>query len=777
MISTLLAGLACLFGVANSISEGDKVPSGPQCLSPEFLELHKIIPAIKRPLDLDSVPEGIRLMYLDWDSQNMATILIDIILRECMGYDTTMLFSSGSYSWVKVMAGEKGRDIGVELWDYAPLELKQYSRDGTIQNLGSTGYDGLSGMFGGAYMEDSTWREAYKTAESNDAWSATGSHIKEDFYPFYWEELKAHSALYQDANTMTLKDFLFTTHSAWMGADIDDAASKATGTNYVGTAWELQRSNQAALTLTSATWPDPDNRDADFVQWIPPQCDTPTKRAAGCFPVVLMKTSWDRNVVQIQIQNMDLPMWVEWWGYSGDVASSFPNPYRDVVNLMIKLQKPFWFFWYEPDAWLSNMLEEGIVKRLQYPVATDYCWRVYNTTNGALLGTMEDTSGSTIDCDCKPQMLWKLIFSETFNKRVNTDVYNFMKNIEISQMVTTEFFVLQKLYPDWPLHDIVCHWMKEHPTTWTDWVENAYDPPIWLYMSDTNAQTKGMALFIFVATSCFVCIGLSFFFGDRKILRMASYQMNALSVFGLVLCNFAVFLWAYDEEMMTEPEMINLCIIKNFIFNLGFSLFFGCIGSKLYRVKQIFQKMKMVQVNNKQLVMYTSGWVTFTVGYYLVATLSGQTNRVIYISPPIFKTDGTSTVEQFGYCETISFDNGGGILAINTIAIIIVTTWAWETRNVFFAAANDSRQVAMVVFTMVFGSLLVTLMYFTLLQDRPAPEPTSFFNVMQGVVSFVTLVTLILMYVPKFYAIFTGREEEWTSDSRVATKVVSSAEE
>lgn len=777
MIRTVLAGLAYVLSVRSAA--GQTVASGDRCLTDEFLLAQGITPSLKRPEDLDSRPEGLRLISLDWASQNYMTVLCDIILREAMGYATTMYSSSGSSSWITLMAEQRERDIGVEVWGYAENQLTDYSRQGVVDMVGTIGYDGLSGVYGGAYMEDSAWQAAYFSDSGNAAWdSSGGSDIKEDFYPFYWEELKNHASLYQDAGVFDLKSYMFTTYADFMAAaTVDESDATLSGTDILGDAWSMTRTNSASLNSVDYNWPDPADRDADADQFIPPQCDTATKRTNGCFPLIAAKSNWDVNISQYQILNLELPMWVEWWmNGASATSSSWPNPYFDVVSLLLLQKKPFFFVWWEPDAWSSNMVADGTIKRLQFPPSTGTCWKDYSTET-TLTGMSVDETDSSVACDYGGQDLWKLVLVDTFTKRVNIDALNFVKNLDVRSDVITEMFVLASANPSWDNNQIVCNWLQNNPDEWKDWVENTYDPPIWLYMSTVGAQGKAFACFAVIGLICLLNVGGSFFYGDRKILRMASYQMNGLAVFGLVLCNFSVVLWTYDEETTSDEDMIGMCIARNFMFTLGFSLFIGCIGSKLYRVKQIFNKMKMVSVGNKQLVIYTMGWVVFTVGYFLISTLSGTTNRVIYVSPPIYQSNGSTVVEQFGYCETVSFDSGGGILAINTIAIIIVTTWAWETRNVFFAAANDSRQIAYIVFSVVLGFLFIVMMYYTMLEDRPAPDPTKFFAVMEAVVFFITFVTVALMYFPKFYAIFSGSEAEWTTDSRAATKVVSSADE
>merc|ERR1719433_126970 len=92
-----------------------------------------------------------------------------------------------------------------------------------------------------------------------------------------------------------------------------------------------------------------------------------------------------------------------------------------------------------------------------------------------------------------------------------------------------------------------------------------------------------------------------------------------------------------------------------------------------------------------KLFMYASIWVAIILGWSLASFETGETVRK-YATQIDRETDG---VEMFGYCHTDgSFDSGVGVYIIMAVAIIIVSAWAWETRKEYYAAANDSRQLA-----------------------------------------------------------------------------------
>ena len=83
---------------------------------------------------------------------------------------------------------------------------------------------------------------------------------------------------------------------------------------------------------------------------------------------------------------------------------------------------------------------------------------------------------------------------------------------------------------------------------------------------------------------------------------------------------------------------------------------------------------------------------------------------------------------------------------------------AWQIRNVFIAAMNDSIQV---------GTLLIVVVIvcaFEVAISFVVEDPTAQYVMLSSAFIIVSVCAVGLVWGGKFFAIYTGTEERWTTD-------------
>lgn len=93
--------------------------------------------------------QELRLEALNWSSQIATAALLEILLREAVGYvDTTVLGMPGGSLEAYERLASGTTHVNAEIWPQSASEqFEQHLGDGTVMDMGSVGYQGLSGWF------------------------------------------------------------------------------------------------------------------------------------------------------------------------------------------------------------------------------------------------------------------------------------------------------------------------------------------------------------------------------------------------------------------------------------------------------------------------------------------------------------------------------------------------------------------------------------------------------------------------------------------------------
>ncbi|XP_038049616.1 gamma-aminobutyric acid type B receptor subunit 2-like [Patiria miniata] len=236
----------------------------------------------------------------------------------------------------------------------------------------------------------------------------------------------------------------------------------------------------------------------------------------------------------------------------------------------------------------------------------------------------------------------------------------------------------------------------------------------------------------------------------QRIIKLSSPNINNLIIMGSLMTYISVILNGLDREKVGAENMDHVCRAQLWMLSLGFTLSFGSMFSKTWRVHSIFMNKKLEKkaVKDYQLVtmvgvfialesVYLGGWEIKP----LVAVLSDYEAQAT-IEKDLMLIPVVQRCHRHGVTD-ISWL--AGVYIFHGIQLVFGLFLAYETRNVTIPALNDSKNIGMSVYNVFILSCVGAI--FSLLMD-PLKTQTIFL-VTSLCVLVSTTTTLLIIFTPK----------------------------
>ncbi|XP_052245676.1 gamma-aminobutyric acid type B receptor subunit 1-like [Dreissena polymorpha] len=263
--------------------------------------------------------------------------------------------------------------------------------------------------------------------------------------------------------------------------------------------------------------------------------------------------------------------------------------------------------------------------------------------------------------------------------------------------------------------------------------------PLPLYMSMCTMAGLG----IITSVSFFV---FNIVFRHNRIVKLSSPNINNVLLLGCFLCYVTVFI------KTTQTNNASLCVARVFCFCLGFTLVFGSLFSKTWRVYRIFTNKQLRRMNIKDYqLLVIIGIIVGVVVVVLVAwEIYAPHEIVIKYIDKSYTNGSDEIVHQF---VRICFSKNSSyftwsLYIVEGALLSFGAFLAWETRNVKIEALNDSQQIGICLYNVVILSG-VGLTLSLLLEDQVVP----LYGVTSSCIILGTLVTELIVFIPKLHAV------------------------
>ncbi|XP_052793470.1 gamma-aminobutyric acid type B receptor subunit 2-like [Mya arenaria] len=259
--------------------------------------------------------------------------------------------------------------------------------------------------------------------------------------------------------------------------------------------------------------------------------------------------------------------------------------------------------------------------------------------------------------------------------------------------------------------------------------------------------------------ACGIILALSLFgfnivFRNNKTVKMSSPNINNMLLFGCMMCYSTVFL------KPTETTHGSVCKARVCLFCIGFTVTFGALFSKTWRVYRIFTNKKLLRMTIKdyQLLAIIGILVAVITGVLIAWEAVGPHSVVVqYLEKEIHMDENDAEIRPFvRMCRS---DNsayfGWSVYIIEGALLSFGAFLAWETRHVKIEALNDSHQIGLCLYNVVVLSA-VGLTLSLLLEN----EVVMLYGITSGCLIIGTTVTQLVVFLPKIHAVHSKVEIE-----------------
>ncbi|SPQ97864.1 unnamed protein product (mitochondrion) [Plasmodiophora brassicae] len=306
------------------------------------------------------------------------------------------------------------------------------------------------------------------------------------------------------------------------------------------------------------------------------------------------------------------------------------------------------------------------------------------------------------------------------------------------------------------------------PTS-VQWADGRITPPVeFPHLLSTRLSASAsavLALTVFASLGIIMAMVLLVFNvynQDMTFIKMSSPTINNGIILGTILSFVYIILSAVQESISDDVAKIGqLCSSRVAVLCVGFTMAFGGLAAKTYRVSVIFSASKeMKTVIIKTATLIRSVIMMLCVDFVILCVwLVRDPLGASFVQLPSYD-DSDSIVKP--YIIQCSSTNIGTYLAVIYIykgaLIVLAAAFAYQTRTVEIPALNDSKQIGLSIFT----SSLIAVIVVPVLGFINADQPSSSFVLSNMSIFFASAATLVILFVPKISTVMDGSANDKT---------------
>jgi len=202
------------------------------------------------------------------------------------------------------------------------------------------------------------------------------------------------------------------------------------------------------------------------------------------------------------------------------------------------------------------------------------------------------------------------------------------------------------------------------------------------------------------------------------------------------------------------------------VLSIGFSLSFGAMFSKTWRVHKIFtaaKTLKKMAIKDLHLLVIVAGLLAVDVVFLSCWIAIDPLEAEILTFKEMIRKEQDIIIIPALYQCTCQYKTYflGVLFAYKGILLLFGLFLAWETRNVTIPALNDSRYIGMSVYNVVVLSIIGAIVAIALDGSMYYEAPYAISSLCLIV---CTTATLLLVFVPKIYQ-FLMKDETLTTQA------------
>ncbi|XP_033631428.1 gamma-aminobutyric acid type B receptor subunit 2-like [Asterias rubens] len=294
----------------------------------------------------------------------------------------------------------------------------------------------------------------------------------------------------------------------------------------------------------------------------------------------------------------------------------------------------------------------------------------------------------------------------------------------------------------------------------------------------TDYQKDSVSYELLVSMTAFASVGIAMacgflafniFYRNERLIKMSSPNLNDLIIVGCIMIYVTAILLGVDARLLSDSQLKIMCQFRAWLFGVSFTLSFGAMFSKTWRVYSIFTNKKLQKRVIKDYRLFVMVGILLLIDIAILTLwqiLDNVTVRIRVLSKKDEIPDRPNTIvvlQQHNCGGELSTYFIWAVYIYKGLLLVFGTFIVWQTRNVNIPALNDSKYIGLSIYNVViFSALGVPLSY--LLADNSGYT----YAIVGGLIIFCTTLTLCLLFLPKVLRIIYGYAPE-----EVGTRVMS----
>ncbi|XP_076674724.1 gamma-aminobutyric acid type B receptor subunit 1 isoform X2 [Andrena cerasifolii] len=250
----------------------------------------------------------------------------------------------------------------------------------------------------------------------------------------------------------------------------------------------------------------------------------------------------------------------------------------------------------------------------------------------------------------------------------------------------------------------------------------------------------------------------------RRVITSSHPVCNTIMLVGVIACFVSVFLLGIDGRFASPWEYPAVCQARAWMLSTGFTLAFGAMFSKVWRVHRLTtktkadqaklfmakQKVSSIQKKVQPWKLYTmvSGLlavdIVLLISWQVLDPLQRKVESFPLEAPP-FGDDDARIRPELEHCESVHNSIWLSLIySYKGIILVFGLFLAYETRSIKVKQINDSRYVGMSIYNVVVLCLITAPVTMVIASQQDA----SFAFVALAII-FCCFLSMALIFVPK----------------------------
>ncbi|XP_076255856.1 gamma-aminobutyric acid type B receptor subunit 2 isoform X1 [Rhynchophorus ferrugineus] len=252
---------------------------------------------------------------------------------------------------------------------------------------------------------------------------------------------------------------------------------------------------------------------------------------------------------------------------------------------------------------------------------------------------------------------------------------------------------------------------------------------------------------------------------NQRYIKMSSPQLNNLIIIGCMVTYTSIIFLGLDSGLSSIEAFPYICTARAWTLMAGFSLAFGSMFSKTWRVHSIFTDVKLNKKVIKDYQLFMIVGILLCVDVVIMTTWQvtdpfyRETKRGEPYPHP--SNEDEIIIPENEYCTSENMSIFiSSIYIFKGLLMVFGAFLAWETRHVSIPALNDSRYVGFSVYNVVIMCVLGAAVALALVDHQD-----EMFLLISSFIIFCTTITLCLVFVPKMVEL--RKDPGGTIDKRI----------